>query len=991
MSEPACQIIKKSGQCSYRPCLFHYVLSAMKNKIFVLLSAVLLLMVSSRTLYAQINVTSNQTALQLAQKLAGAGVVITNATLTCATVANGSFSVGPLGTNLGLDSGIILTSGSAAQSAGPQTAAVISNQLGSGTDADLALLSGQTIADACKLEFDFTPAGDTVKFNYVFGSEEYDSYSCDLYNDAFAFFISGPGITGQRNLALIPNTTIPITINSTTDPAVTMPTSLTACTNMGPGSPFAQYYVNNTTGTTVAYYGFTTIFEAVSPVTPCNTYHLKLVIGDGFDDRLDSGVWLKAGSLTSNPLTVTSEGSGGLSSPTPYAVRNCLPGKFKFTRPSPRSTPLTVRYLIQGSAVNGTDYTMIPDSIVIPANATTAQQLIYAQSPPSGHKQIQLKILSPYTCSSTGAPTVIDSVFLDIFDQIKINILTKDTTICRSESVQLELEQFSGDTGLVYHWTPVTGLSNPNIYNPIATPLVTTKYVASSSFRSAGCPTEQDTVTITVLQPTVVNAGPDITTCVGTPFTFNVSVSPPQNYTYSWTPGTYLSSTTVLNPTFTPTTPTPFVPYVITATPGRPACGSSDTILVRVLPNDFTLLTPDTTICYGATIAIRGQGDAAFTYHWSPNTGVNDPNILTPYIAPAGTGTQKYTVTGSFPGCPDMVHSLDITTEPALTVNAGPDMEKCQWETAYIYATVDPANFQGYSYRWLPDSNLNYGNIPNVEFTGQQDATLRIAVTTPIGCTDTDEVHITVHPGNFAAVTPGSDTAICPHGSVQITATGGIRHMWSPATYLSDTTIPNPVATPGGSMTYTDIVTDQFGCKDTLTVNVIIDPAAMISLPDVVTLYPGETYQVNPGGNCLYFSWFPHGGLDNPNVSNPIMSPEANTRYYVTASTETGCTVRDSMDIVRAESFIDMPNAFAPGSGPNNSFKPVYRGIVRLKSFSIYNRWGNKVFETSDINAGWDGRFNGETQPMGVYVYQIEAYTNSGKHYTKQGNVTMIR
>ena len=76
---------------------------------------------------------------------------------------------------------------------------------------------------------------------------------------------------------------------------------------------------------------------------------------------------------------------------------------------------------------------------------------------------------------------------------------------------------------------------------------------------------------------------------------------------------------------------------------------------------------------------------------------------------------------------------------------------------------------------------------------------------------------------------------------------------------------------------------------------------------------------------------------------------------------------------------------------PNDIFKLNKRGIATLKAFKIYNRWGNLVFETTNVEEGWDGTYKGTPQPMGVYVYQIDAVTNSGKRFTKQGNVTLIR
>ncbi|MBS1614751.1 MAG: gliding motility-associated C-terminal domain-containing protein [Bacteroidetes bacterium] len=172
-----------------------------------------------------------------------------------------------------------------------------------------------------------------------------------------------------------------------------------------------------------------------------------------------------------------------------------------------------------------------------------------------------------------------------------------------------------------------------------------------------------------------------------------------------------------------------------------------------------------------------------------------------------------------------------------------------------------------------------------------------------------------------------------------------------------------------------------------------MNPDATISLPDTVVLYPGQSYQLNPLGNLLYYSWFPTLGLSpSASVSNPVASPNVNTLYYVNGSTEAGCKASDSIYVlVHQESAIAVPNAFSPGSEPNPVFKVLHMGTATLKSFRVYNRWGAKVFESSDINQGWDGTFNGQPQPMGVYIYTVEAVDNHGKPFVKQGNVTLLR
>lgn len=956
--------------------------------------AILLLLLVCNVGKAQINITAGQTATALAQKLVGTGVTISNATLACPSNANGIFTV--VTSNLGLDSGIVLTSGQAVTvgaAIGINTAASLSNSTtttnNSGADADLTTLATVNTFDACKLEFDFVPAGDTIKFDYVFGSEEYPEFACGSVNDAFGFFINGPGITGSftnnaKNIALIPGTSIPVTINSINSAPTGTSYPISTCNSMGTGSPFAMYYINNSPSTTIMYDGLTTILTAISAVTPCTTYHLKIAIADGGDAAYDSGVFLKAGSLTSNAITLTPIGGGGLSSPVPYCVRGCLPGRFLFSRPMPSATPLTIHYQIQGTAVNGVDYTLIPDSVVIAANQDTVSRLIFGipVTPATGPQNVKLLVYSPYACAT---PVVVDSAELFIYDSIIVNIPTPDTTICKLESVQLDA---IGDPLLTYSWSPTTGLSNPNIPNPIATPLVTTTYTVSAVLPNSGCPPGQDRVTITIKDPPVVDAGADRITCLGVSLPLNLTVTPTtQTYKYKWTPATYLSNDTIPNPICTPGAT---ITYFIEVDPGAAGCIGYDTLNIKVLPNDFSLFNHDTAICKGATVQINALGDTSFNYLWTPGRWVSDSTIINPAITP--DTSQQYTITASYPGCPNIVKPIYIDVQPNPLVNVGADREKCQWDTIQIKPVISPDSYPNYSYSWTPTNGVNVPTTKDIVFSGQADVKpLLLTVSTPAGCRGTDGLDITVHKGNFGKLAP-ADTGICPRDSVHLRASGGVKYLWSPYLYLTSDTAANVVSYTVTHINYSVLITDQFNCFDTLDADIIVHPDAVMELGDNATIYPGESVQMDPKGNCYYYSWFPPIGLNSTTIANPIASPPVNTRYFVKATTEWGCEVSDSIDVfVNPETLLDLPNAFSPGSQPNGEIKIIKRGIATLKYFRIFNRWGAKVFETSNIDEGWNGQFKGTPQPMGVYVYMIEAETNTGRRFTKQGNITLIR
>lgn len=223
--------------------------------------------------------SSNGTAM--AQMLLGSGVTISNVSYFGAAGQAGFFTDG-LASGLGINSGIVLTSGSVGNISGiTNTSEDITTDVGTSGDLQLnSLIPGYYTYDANYLEFDFVSSGDAAYFNYAFGSEEYNEWVGSAYNDVFGFFLNG------QNLALIPGTTTAVAINNV---------------NLGsnPG-----YYNNNAGGVfAFEYDGFTDVFTAAAlDLNAGETYHIKLAIADAGDRILDSGVFLQAGSFSNIPV-----------------------------------------------------------------------------------------------------------------------------------------------------------------------------------------------------------------------------------------------------------------------------------------------------------------------------------------------------------------------------------------------------------------------------------------------------------------------------------------------------------------------------------------------------------------------------------------------------------------------------------------------------------------------------------------------------------------
>jgi hypothetical protein len=266
------------------------------NKLYFLrITIIIFLFTSSLSSSAQLTVDSTFSPTLLVNQLVGGGITVSNITYTGDTIHSSGFFSEP-GNSFGITSGIMLSSGGLANAPGPNTfgSATVQNYLPGDQLLNQYLSGTDSTTDATVLEFDFTSTSDSIEFNYVFASEEYNEFVLAGFNDIFGFFISGPGIVGSKNIALVPGTNTAVSIDSINNgnsPVGVVPTG--PCVN-------CQYYIDNTFGTVLEYDGYTTVLTAKAGVIPCETYHLKLAIADVNDYQYDSNVFLEGGSFKSS-------------------------------------------------------------------------------------------------------------------------------------------------------------------------------------------------------------------------------------------------------------------------------------------------------------------------------------------------------------------------------------------------------------------------------------------------------------------------------------------------------------------------------------------------------------------------------------------------------------------------------------------------------------------------------------------------------------------
>lgn len=241
----------------------------------------------------QITVNTNLNDNALIQTLGGQGVTITNVNINGANNSYGQFMNGG---NLGIQQGVVLTSGSIQNAVGPNTLTGQGTDLATGGNALLDGLVGGGTEDACVVTFNIVPEGTTISFNYAFGSEEYHEFVNSSFNDVFGFFISGPGINGNQNIALLPGTGTPVAINTVNNG------NTNTCVSNGTGNPSnPAFFVDNCMGASVEYDGFTVPLTATATnLIPCQSYTLTLAIADVSDGILDSGVFISQGTFSSD-------------------------------------------------------------------------------------------------------------------------------------------------------------------------------------------------------------------------------------------------------------------------------------------------------------------------------------------------------------------------------------------------------------------------------------------------------------------------------------------------------------------------------------------------------------------------------------------------------------------------------------------------------------------------------------------------------------------
>jgi gliding motility-associated-like protein len=520
---------------------------------------------------------------------------------------------------------------------------------------------------------------------------------------------------------------------------------------------------------------------------------------------------------------------------------------------------------------------------------TTTYSITGAAAPNScgANAQVTVTVL-PLPAAAVGAPT---------------------RSTCSGVPLMLGANAVGGNT---YSWSPATGLSSSTVANPTVTLANTTGAPITQAYTltetsATGCQASQ-TVTVTINPAVVAVPGAAVAVCSGSPA--QLGAAGVAGLTYSWSPATGLSISTVANPTvtLTNTTSAPITQtYTLTAT-NATGCTSTATVTVRVNPAAVAVPGPAVAFCSGSTAQLGAVGVAGITYSWSPATGLSSSTVANPTVTLANTTgapiTQTYTLTTTTAtGCTSTA-TVAVTVNPAVVAVPGAAAAFCSGGSAQL----GTAGVAGITYSWSPATGLSSSTVasPTVTLTNTTSApitqTYTLTATNTTGCVGTATVLVTVNP--LPVVTPGAAVSFCSGGSAQLgaAAVGGTTYSWSPATGLSSATVANPTVTLTNTtgtpitQTYTLTATNATGCVNTATVAVTVNPAVVAVPGPAATICSGGSAQLGGAAVAgLTYSWSPATGLSSSTVANPTVTLTNTTSapitqtYTLTATNATGC------------------------------------------------------------------------------------------------------
>ncbi len=476
-------------------------------------------------------------------------------------------------------------------------------------------VAGFTTHDYCYLEFDITPSSSQLNFNYVFASEEYPEYVCTAFNDVFGLFISGPGIVGKENLAVVPGTNTPVAINTVNSGSQGANAGDT--TGVGCKLGFSEYYIENVSDGTefTQYDGYTVLLSASTSVIPCLTYTLKLAVADVFDCGLDSGIFIEGKSLCSPDILAFNLDS--------LAIEGCDTGYILITRGcNGLDTAKTVTFSIGGNATNGIDYEPVDSIVDFPVGVDS----IWIPIIPLGDNVLEGRENIIFSFINECTNTSYD-LKVNIFDSIPLSISPADTSICFGDSVSIEIK--GGDNYIWLTESPVEDSASTFTFAPDSSISIILEITQGACTDTASSLIRIHPIPNIMVKDTFICSGMSV---LIQPFPLDSFLE------YSWFPlNEYLNFTnTDKYPTFSRSTDSLVINEYTLRVGDSIGCTYSTNFIITTAPYPFVEVGNDTIILPEQSVHLKGRTNVD-TFRWLPTDFLSNPEILDPVSAPDST------------------------------------------------------------------------------------------------------------------------------------------------------------------------------------------------------------------------------------------------------------------------------------------------------------------------------------------------------------------
>lgn len=580
----------------------------------------------------------------------------------------------------------------------------------------------------------------------------------------------------------------------------------------------------------------------------------------------------------------------------------------------------------------------------------------------------------------------------------RLAFATDSLLLCGGDTTRLGLV---GRPDLRYQWTPSTGLSDPTVADPLFGPNQTTTYrlrvTGSVRFGTEidSCWVE-DTIRVVVSPAPSVALVQDTVTC---DTSLRVQLQFPNSTNqYRWSFdrgfGTLLSTQTQTIVAVTPTRR-----WVYVQATDSVGCAAVDSLPIQsqglALSLDNTIPQCDTQTLL---IPVRNTGAAATNYVWSPTNVIQAGQGSSQVTVFTDTITLVTVVGSNTFGCTDTAQT-QVIVAPPLDLTVSDDTLVCDTTVLVLLAQSSAAQ----SYSWSDRVDMSTVLGQNSQYTTNVVNSIDvyyIQVADAFGCTALDSVLLEYRP---AAIELEVSSTTCTGSQVQLLAQNlntldQLVYQWSPSGRLLSGQGTAQVTVPVDSGFYQLQVTNQYGCVTSDSIAVTPPVSSQLGLvvqADQDTVGPGTVVQLWATQHPNYqYDW--SVGVNNSSVYNPTVTLSQTTTFYVTITDDQGCSLVDSVVVfvqtaLCEEPYVFVPNAFSPDGDGYNDVIYVKGNHLTDVNFVIYDRWGERVFETQQLGAGWDGRYRGKASPPDVYAYYLECRCLDGTRLIKKGNITLLR